>query len=173
MIKNTAKIKDLLHKYFEGETSLEEEQVLKTYFNGQDVSSELQVYQGLFQFFTIEKDVSLPQKRHTSPPTPLYKNVSKPTKTANIRHLYVQIAKIAAIALLAIAAYWFVLPHTQTEQQQTAHINWNQYELTDEEEAMEKTIAALRLVSAKLNGGANRAAKEVHHVKAAAKIFKE
>lgn len=171
-MNNTSQIKQLLNKYFEGETSLEEERVLKVYFNGNEVANELKAYQGLFQFFKIEKEVVFPEKADTAP-TPLYaptKNIR--TKAATNRRLYVYVARIAAVLLVAVCAY-LVIPSSSTSTDQKQAINWEQYEITDEQEAVEKTIAALRLVSAKLNGGAKRAVKEVHHVQAAAKIFKK
>lgn len=44
-------IKSLLSKYFEGNTSLEEEEILKIYFSGENIAEEFQSYKGHFQFF--------------------------------------------------------------------------------------------------------------------------
>lgn len=44
-------IKDLLNKYFEGATSLEEEETLKSFFNSDQVPLEFQSYIPHFQFF--------------------------------------------------------------------------------------------------------------------------
>lgn len=170
-MNNTSQIRQLLEKYFEGETSLTEEKELKTYFNGKDVEADLKPYQGLFQFFIKEKDIVFPEQEDISP-IQLYKTATTTaTKPTKVRQLYVKITRIAAVLLLAVCAY-LLLPNAKVEQKQQA-INWEQYEISDEDEAVEKTIAALRLVSAKLNGGAKRAVKEVHHVQAAAKIFKK
>jgi hypothetical protein len=45
-------IKELLNKYFEGLTSLQEEECLRKYFQGDNVPEELQPYQPMFQYFT-------------------------------------------------------------------------------------------------------------------------
>lgn len=47
---NTEKIKELLEKYFEGETSLEEEQLLRDYFQNQEVPDELKSYRDQFAY---------------------------------------------------------------------------------------------------------------------------
>ncbi len=51
----SAKIELLLEKYFEGETSIIEEQVLKTYFCSSNVAQHLSHYQSLFGYFEITK----------------------------------------------------------------------------------------------------------------------
>ena len=52
-------INNLIEKYFAGETSLEEEKILRGYFNGSKVDSRLATYAPLFQFFEKEKTVVL------------------------------------------------------------------------------------------------------------------
>ena len=44
-------INNLLEKYWEGESSLQEEETLKQYFNHGTVAPELEQYQSLFQYF--------------------------------------------------------------------------------------------------------------------------
>ena len=50
-------INDLIEKYFAGETSLEDEKILRGYFNGSKVDARLATYAPLFQFFEKEKTV--------------------------------------------------------------------------------------------------------------------
>jgi len=45
-------IEQLLEKYFEGETSVAEEQQLKEYFNSELVASDLEVHKPLFSYFS-------------------------------------------------------------------------------------------------------------------------
>jgi len=54
-MKSLNKIKLLLEKYFEGNTSLREEQNLRDYFSSNSVDSELIGYAPLFQYFEIER----------------------------------------------------------------------------------------------------------------------
>jgi len=51
----TVEIKLLLDKYFEGDTSLREEQRLRDYFSSKTVDKELVGYAPLFQHFTTER----------------------------------------------------------------------------------------------------------------------
>ena len=66
-----ASIEILIEKYFEGETSREEEVTLRKFFTTQQVPVHLQEYQDLFGYFeikrseTFEKKV-LPIKKSTS-----------------------------------------------------------------------------------------------------------
>lgn len=47
-------IEILLEKYFEGTTSGQEEQILRTYFTGSEVSEDLAVYQPIFSYLDAE-----------------------------------------------------------------------------------------------------------------------
>jgi hypothetical protein len=64
------KIEQLLEKYLEGETSLNEEQLLQEFFNSKHVPSHLLSYQPLFNYFmTAKTEVytkNLPLKSTTS-----------------------------------------------------------------------------------------------------------
>ena len=48
----SVKIEKLLDRYFEGNTSLEEERVLKEYFSGEEVSGHLHEYKEMFNYFS-------------------------------------------------------------------------------------------------------------------------
>lgn len=49
---NTEKIEQLLDKYFEGQTSLEEEEILRDYFRNQNIPRHLQIYREQFGYFS-------------------------------------------------------------------------------------------------------------------------
>jgi hypothetical protein len=51
-------IADLIDKYFEGLTSLQEEQTLRDYFQGETIAEGLKMYQPMFQFFAAERAYS-------------------------------------------------------------------------------------------------------------------
>jgi len=67
-----AKIETLLEAYFEGETSLEQENSLREYFAGNDIAPQLAAYQSLFvglkaaQEEVLEKEVILPTMNNSS-----------------------------------------------------------------------------------------------------------
>ena len=48
----SVKIETLLEKYFEAKTSIEEERFLKEYFSKSDIPPHLEVYKGMFNYFT-------------------------------------------------------------------------------------------------------------------------
>jgi hypothetical protein len=47
-----AQIENLIEKYFNAETSLQEEALLKNYFSSDKVAAHLKTYQGLFGYFS-------------------------------------------------------------------------------------------------------------------------
>ncbi len=57
------KIQDLLQRYFDGATSLEEERKLQQFFSREEIPGELKKYQPLFAFFTEEKAIEPPQHK--------------------------------------------------------------------------------------------------------------
>ena len=54
---NEQTIHDLLQRYFEGATSLDEERDLQRYFAKEDVPASLKAYQPMFSFFAQERAV--------------------------------------------------------------------------------------------------------------------
>jgi hypothetical protein len=63
---NENKIKELLEKYFDGTTNIDEERLLHQYFNGENVCQTLKVYIPLFMFFDNERKVEpkMPEKQY-------------------------------------------------------------------------------------------------------------
>jgi hypothetical protein len=51
MKRNTENIEKLIEKYFEGLTSLKEEDLLRRYFQGKNIREEWEIYRPMFQFF--------------------------------------------------------------------------------------------------------------------------
>ena len=54
-MKDKSQTEALLEKYFEGLTSLEEEQVLRDYFQREGLPEELKVHAPMFQYFSSER----------------------------------------------------------------------------------------------------------------------
>lgn len=150
----TKNINSLLEKYFESETSIAEEQQLKEYFNSGKVAEEFLPYQDLFQYFKVAKQVSFEGKT-ASLATPKVRTLAARNK------MFTWLSIAASIAL--VIGLWFYYP-SQQEDKQVAEIDWSQYEPDDPEEALEYTIAAMKLLSSKLNGGAKKAAKELDRI---------
>lgn len=55
------KIEQLLEKYFEGETSIAEENELKSYFSSSDVAQHLEPYKPMFGYFSAAKEQQFEQ----------------------------------------------------------------------------------------------------------------
>ena len=51
---NEKQIELLIEKYLNGDTTLQEEALLKNYFTSDNVASNLQVYQSMFEYFTVK-----------------------------------------------------------------------------------------------------------------------
>ena len=56
---NEQKMNDLLQRYFDGATTLDEERILKRYFAGSDIYESHRAYQPMFAFFAQEREVEL------------------------------------------------------------------------------------------------------------------
>ena len=96
-----ADIDILLSKYFDGETSLKEEQVLKEYFNSPEVSSEHEAYRFLFAAFEKEQQQKSPVK-----PSPVLRK-------SNSRFITYISLSAAAVALLFFAIHF---PQQQSDE---------------------------------------------------------
>ena len=65
----SVRIEKLLDRYFEAETTLEEEKLLQEYFNGRDVAADLEQYRDMFVYFSesssevSERNLSLGQNK--------------------------------------------------------------------------------------------------------------
>jgi hypothetical protein len=126
-----------LEKYFEGETSIEDEQRLKAYFNGSEVQEEHMQYAPLFNYYSeaqtevLEKTISIHR-----------------AKTLHIvRRTMIGIAASLAILLGSV----FVMNNYQEQQQADALAL--AIEEAEAEEALETTMEALAYLGIKFNKG--------------------
>lgn len=128
------KIEILLEKYFEGETSIAEENELKAYFASSDVAQHLEQYKSVFGFF------SQAQSQQFKATIPL-----KAKKRTNVAWL-----SIAAsfVVLAGVATFMF----TNTTKEKPSNLSdLGTYD--DPEVALAETQKALTLVSQKINVG--------------------
>lgn len=145
------RIENLIEKYFDAETSIAEENELKTYFSSADVAQHLQQYQPLFGYFSQAKTQSFTQ--------------ALPLKSK----------KRTSAAWLSVAASVVVLLGIGTFVYNTgkpaAPGELGTYD--DPEVAMAETQKALTLVSQKINVGVGSMGyiKEYEHSKN--KVFKK
>ncbi len=135
-------VKRLLDKYWDGESSLEEENALRQYFTHGDVAEPFKVYEPLFAFFSDARSVkmngTIPAIIHTSKTRKMY--------SAWIR-------AVAAIAVITIGAFYFL--QTNGTQTVSPHAYEDTYE--DPELAYQEFKKAMMFVSEKMNKGVNTA----------------
>ena len=121
----------LLEKYFEGETSIAEENELKNYFSSSNVASHLEQYKPLFGYFVEAKNEKFE------------KNISFISKKKKMAWL-----SIAAtiVVMIGIGTYTFLNVNDVKENKELGT-----YE--DPKEALEATQKALAMLSNNVNTG--------------------
>ncbi len=152
-------IQNLLNQYFKGETSLEEENQLRQYFNSTNVDKRLVHFQSLFQFTQKEKGLQSP--------TQLGATILKSVKEGRV--IGMSWKKWMAAACIILVSGLVIWNYTRQEEKRYAAVK----EIQDPELAYQITKEALMLVSNKLNDGASKAADKVKKVKEMNRFVKE
>lgn len=109
-------IKVLLDKYFNAETTLEEEETLRKYFEGDNTDKELISYKPLFNCFTQERDQA-----------GIKKAVVKPSSRRN--RIYFRLTSFSVAAAFAVFAYIVVSERTDSLKLVVDGIDINNSEL--------------------------------------------
>lgn len=148
-------IESLLEKYFEGQSTVEEENRLKQYFTGGEVAPQLKVYQPLFEFFESEKTVGLGEDFEQK----LLEKIQPVKKEAIIRKMNFTWLRAAAIIVFVVAGLWMLRQWQPETTEQTVGIDWSKYEPEDPEKAYDQMMKALALVSEKMTEGEDEARK--------------
>ena len=159
-------IKYLIEKYFEGETTLQEEAQLHLYFAQPQVHPSLQVYQPMFQFFREEQQKELSE---TFDARLLQAIQATPPPQLGVRHLYYKIASAAAVVLLLLGGWWAYQQSSQPKAPAQA-IDWSKYEPKTPEEAYQILKTSLKKASQELNEGAGMATEEIGKVRKVTEI---
>lgn len=148
-------ISQLIEKYFRGETTLEEEQQLKVFFQQEDIAPEWKVYQPLFKLLEVEQGRKMGDHFENK----VYQKIQASQRKTRIIPLVHRWAGAVAASLLLVLSIWWLYPELSPEP--ASAINWEQYEPEDPREAYQITKEALMKVSVELNRGAQKAAEEV------------
>ena len=149
-------IEALLEKYFEGETKLEEEAELRAFFREADVPQHLEKYRSMFNMFSEEQAVTLPETFESRLDKAILDTEADENKRGNgtIFSLPRRLVQAAAIALLIIAGVSVIW---QLQQKQTQPQTAMQETYDNPEEAYKTAREALLMVSEKLNKGTDLA----------------
>ncbi len=150
--------KALIEKYLAGETTLEEERLLKTYFAEEaNVEVALKPYIPLFRFFREEKTRLLPHHVERN----LEKQLSV-SEAHRFRLKPVRWAVAAAITLATLGTATWIYQHEKTTPETAdAAIDWSKYEPETPEKAYEITRMALLKVSNAMNRGTKMASERM------------
>ncbi len=151
--------KKLIEKYWNGETTITEEQSLKSYFNSDQVSKELLEFAPFFQYMGVAKEETLP----TDIPELIRKDKVN-LKPLTIKSKLITISRIAAAILLLISISFVYTHFNQPTKAERLASYWAEKEINDPKLAYKKTKAALLMVSKKLNGGTAAALNQVKKV---------
>jgi hypothetical protein len=125
------KIENLLEKYFQGETSIAEENELRNYFSSSNVAQHLEQYKPIFGYFSLAKE------HQFTPEIPLQ------SKKRNVA--WISIAA-SVVVLLGIGTYAYYSADVVNKSQDLGTYD-------DPEEAFRATQKALSLLSDNVNVG--------------------
>ncbi|MEL7221680.1 MAG: hypothetical protein AAGJ93_10200 [Bacteroidota bacterium] len=161
---NNTTIHQLIERYFAGESTLQEEQQLRAYFQRADIDSDLKQYQPLFQFFRTEQAEKTSQQ--------FTQQLEQAPKT-RIRHIAWRWAAVAATVVLLFVAGGYWLNQQDGSTAQTAStIDWSQYEPKTEAEALLITKKALSRTSSVINKSLVSAGDELDNLQQVLQPFK-
>ena len=141
----------LLHRYFEGNTTLKEEAELRAYFRAGEVRADLAELDPLFAYWEAAAKMKAPSVKNG----------------AVRRRLPLRWLSAAAVAVLLLfaAGNWFGqqpgLAEIPIAEAEKTTIDWSKYEVTDPEEAYKVLRNALGTASAEMNRSARLTAKEI------------
>jgi hypothetical protein len=152
MPMDSKRIEGLLKKYWECETTLEEEQELRTYFSGNDIPQEYKQAAPLFQYFNESKKKSL---KDVSFDKHVINSVSQ-KKGGKIISLFHNSMRIAAGIAVLMIAFIFIRKEIRKTTPQEMVDTFNDPQL-----AFEETKKALMIISKGI-GTAEQEAKKIN-----------
>lgn len=157
-------IKALLEKYWEGETSLQEEARLKAYFGQENIDPRFGKEAELFRFYESEGEKRIESEDFDST---VLEQLEPKAKVVSLRSRFVKYAMgIAASLLLLLTVYPSMEEAINPQSRMAMEDSYD-----TPEEAYEATKKALLLVSRKLNKGTSKAAAGLTKVNEATEIF--
>jgi hypothetical protein len=148
------RIEDILEKYFQGETTIAEENQLKEYFSSSNVAQHLEQYKPMFGYFSQVK-----QQKSTH-------EIPLQTKKRNVAWLSIA---ASVVVLLSIGTYFYVSEKNTAPV--VAQSELGTYD--DPEEALKATQKALALLSNNVNVGIESVQYIKEYEQSKNKIFKQ
>ncbi len=156
-------IRNLLDKYWAGDSSLLEETQLREFFSGTNIPDDLKSYQPLFQFFQLEQDKNL---NGDFDQRLIQELKSSENPKSKVRRLPYYLMRIAAAGLLLFSIYF-----VNQQWNQNFYTQVSTEEMTPEE-VYAQTKQALLLVSAKMSKGTSLANDGMSKINKATYVIK-
>lgn len=132
-------LKELLEKYYAGQTSTEEEERLKKYFSGTDVIPGFEAEKEIFSHYTISENIPVPSVDFEDR---ILRGIDKKGRTISLKKRYITVVSTAAAILLLVGSY-FVFFNREVQEDT----------FSDPQIAYAETMKILYEVSVKLNKG--------------------
>lgn len=101
-------IEKLLNRYLEGESTLEEEVLIKEYFSQPGIPVEFYEMQEMFRYFQEAKQQSAPPFDITSELNAVIENEWKKETSNRFRHVYAWIGSAAAILVISFGLFQYL-----------------------------------------------------------------
>ena len=152
MLMDSNRIEELLSKYWNCESSLEEEQQLREYFKGGDIPEQWKETAALFRYFEENKKKTLNDVAFDAA---VMQNV-QPQKKGKLVKLFYNSMRIAAGIAVLVMAVWFVRKEVRDTTPQEVVDTYDDPQL-----AFEETKKALLMIS-KSFGTAESQAKKLN-----------
>ena len=152
MLMDSNRIEELLNKYWNCETSLEEESQLREYFRGQKFPEQLKDTAALFRYFDESKKKTVSD---TSFEHQVMEKVKAPTQGKIVKLFYNSLRIAAGVAVLVVAG-WLVRNEIRQSTPQEIVDTYDDPKL-----AFEETKKALMMIS-KSFGTAEQNAKKIN-----------
>ena len=101
-------IEEILNRYFEGESTLEEETMLKEYFSHSDFPAEHRGMKELFQYFDEANREAIPDLDISSHLDSVIENEWKKETRNRFRHVVAWVGSAAAVLVLTFGIYQYM-----------------------------------------------------------------
>lgn len=150
---DSSKLQQLLQKYWSGETTLEEEHVLREYFQQGEAPEELRDVAAMFRYFDRTKKNAL---NDITFDRAVMDKVSGKAKEGKGRNLVFNSMRIAAGVVVVMTATWFIRNEIRQSTPQEVIDTYDDPKL-----AFEETKKALMMIS-KSFGTAEEQAKKIN-----------
>ena len=152
MLMDLTKIEALLERYWEGETTVGEEQELKAFFAQEEIPEHLGVYAPLFQYLGGQQVKTAPRieaRPHLKMNNTSIEKAGK--KQVKMISWFARVAKVAAVGLVLAVATYLVREEYLSNKQQVQPVVADTFE--DPQKAFEETKKALMLISKNFGKG--------------------